>query len=82
MILAYHRINPWYKKDALTVSPEMFRKQLSFLLDHGWQAITPEKILLEIINNGVAVRRLLGFSGKGPPIEKNRQGQHGKIFQD
>jgi len=37
MILAYHRINPWYKKDALTVSPEMFEKQIEYLLKKKWK---------------------------------------------
>jgi len=32
MILAYHRINPWYKKDALSVSPEQFERQLRYTL--------------------------------------------------
>jgi len=32
MILAYHRVNPWYRKDALTVSPEQFERQLRYIL--------------------------------------------------
>jgi len=39
MILAYHRINPWKKNDALTVAPEAFRRQLVFLLNRGWKAV-------------------------------------------
>ncbi|MCX8082109.1 MAG: polysaccharide deacetylase family protein [bacterium] len=35
MILAYHRINPYYKNDALTVSPENFQKQIEYLLQKG-----------------------------------------------
>lgn len=37
MILAYHRINPWHKKDALTVLPENFEKQLEYLLKNKWE---------------------------------------------
>ncbi len=37
MILAYHRVNPWYRNDALTVSPQRFRAQIVFLLRKGWQ---------------------------------------------
>jgi len=32
MILAYHRINPWYPEDALTVQPENFERQMKYLL--------------------------------------------------
>jgi len=32
MILAYHRVNPWYRKDALSVSPEQFEGQLRYIL--------------------------------------------------
>jgi len=39
MILAYHRVNPWRKRDALTVEPERFRAQISFLLERGWTAV-------------------------------------------
>ncbi|MCM8786157.1 MAG: polysaccharide deacetylase family protein [Candidatus Omnitrophica bacterium] len=37
MILAYHRINPWYKKDPLTVNPENFEKQINYLLKRGFK---------------------------------------------
>jgi len=32
MILAYHRVNPWYPEDALTVLPENFERQIKYLL--------------------------------------------------
>lgn len=35
MILAYHRVNPYYKDDALTVSPENFKRQIEYLLNKG-----------------------------------------------
>lgn len=37
MILAYHRINPWHKKDALTVSPDRFEMQIEYLLKKKWK---------------------------------------------
>ncbi|MCM8767769.1 MAG: polysaccharide deacetylase family protein [Candidatus Omnitrophica bacterium] len=39
MILAYHRINPWYKDDPLTVNPENFEKQISYLLKRGFKQV-------------------------------------------
>ncbi|HOL23024.1 MAG TPA: polysaccharide deacetylase family protein [bacterium] len=45
MILAYHRVNPFYKKDALTVSPENFRRQIEFLLKKGLKPVHPEKYI-------------------------------------
>ncbi len=49
MILAYHRVNPWYPDDALSVSPERFRQQIVFLLEKGWKAISPTYLLTEIL---------------------------------
>jgi len=49
MILAYHRVNPWYPDDALSVSPERFRQQIVFLLEKGWEAISPTYLLTEIL---------------------------------
>ncbi len=40
MILAYHRINPWYPDDALSVSPEMFERQIKFFIDKGWEPVS------------------------------------------
>ncbi|MCM8764575.1 MAG: polysaccharide deacetylase family protein [Candidatus Omnitrophica bacterium] len=40
MILAYHRINPWYPKDALSVNPEMFESQIKFLLEKGFEPVS------------------------------------------
>ncbi|HOK79338.1 MAG TPA: polysaccharide deacetylase family protein [bacterium] len=40
MILAYHRINPWYPDDALSVTPEMFESQVKFLLDKGYKPVS------------------------------------------
>ncbi|MFN4227467.1 MAG: polysaccharide deacetylase family protein [Candidatus Ratteibacteria bacterium] len=43
MILAYHRINPWYRNDPLTVNPENFEKQINYLLKKGFKNTLPEK---------------------------------------
>ncbi|MCS7180396.1 MAG: polysaccharide deacetylase family protein [bacterium] len=32
MILAYHRINPWYEEEPLTVNPKNFERQICYLL--------------------------------------------------
>jgi len=45
MILAYHRVNPFYKKDALTVSPENFERQIEFLLKKGFKPAHPEEYM-------------------------------------
>ncbi|HPP30083.1 MAG TPA: polysaccharide deacetylase family protein [bacterium] len=45
MILAYHRVNPFYKKDALTVSPENFERQIEFLLKKGFKPAHPEEYI-------------------------------------
>jgi len=42
MIMAYHRINPWYKKDALTVLPESFERQTRYLLKKGFKPVFPD----------------------------------------
>ncbi|MGI6595158.1 MAG: polysaccharide deacetylase family protein [Candidatus Ratteibacteria bacterium] len=41
MILAYHRINPYYKDDALTVSPENFERQVLYLINKGIRPVLP-----------------------------------------
>jgi len=51
VILAYHRVNPWYSRDALSVSPEKFQRQVKFLLTGGWQPLPPG-LLLEEIRSG------------------------------
>jgi len=40
VILAYHRINPWYRKDALTVSPENFEKQIKYLFKKRYKFVS------------------------------------------
>jgi len=45
MITAYHRINPWHKEDALTVSPGNFERQLRYLLGRGFKAVTPDDFI-------------------------------------
>lgn len=45
MILAYHRINPYYKDDALTVSPENFERQVIYLLKKGFNPVQPDDFL-------------------------------------
>jgi peptidoglycan/xylan/chitin deacetylase (PgdA/CDA1 family) len=44
MILAYHRVNPWYDKDALTVSPGAFKRQMEYMLGKGFISDTLEKV--------------------------------------
>jgi peptidoglycan/xylan/chitin deacetylase (PgdA/CDA1 family) len=39
MILCYHRINPWYKNDALTVKPEEFKKQINYLISKKFEFV-------------------------------------------
>lgn len=43
MILAYHRINPWYKKDALSVHPDIFEKQIEYLIEKGFKNVPINK---------------------------------------
>jgi peptidoglycan/xylan/chitin deacetylase (PgdA/CDA1 family) len=43
MILAYHRVNPWHKKDALTVSPENFERHIKYLIEKKFKQFSPEK---------------------------------------
>ncbi len=43
MILAYHRINPWYRDDALTVFPEDFEKQMGYLIKRKFKPVLPEE---------------------------------------
>ncbi len=40
MILAYHRINPWYKNDALTVNPDNFERHLKYLISKNFQPVS------------------------------------------
>jgi len=40
MILAYHRINPWYRDDALSVNPEIFESHIKFLLEKGFKPVS------------------------------------------
>ncbi|MDD3726444.1 MAG: polysaccharide deacetylase family protein [Candidatus Ratteibacteria bacterium] len=48
MILAYHRVNPYYKDDALSVSPESFERQVEYLLKKGFK---PELSYKDTINH-------------------------------
>lgn len=48
MIMAYHRINPWYKDDALTVSPENFEWQMRYLFKRQFKPVPPD----DYISNG------------------------------
>jgi len=52
MILAYHRINPWYKgKDALTVSPADFERQMKYLLVRRFKKACPGEYLSKSSNS-------------------------------
>lgn len=41
MILAYHRINPWYGKDALSVTADCLEKQIKYLLKKKFRPVSP-----------------------------------------
>lgn len=45
MITAYHRVNPWHKEDALTVSPGNFERQMRYLLKRGFIPVQPDDYL-------------------------------------
>ncbi len=45
MILCYHRINPWYKKDAITVSPTKFHKQINYLFSKNFKFLIMDKYI-------------------------------------
>jgi peptidoglycan/xylan/chitin deacetylase (PgdA/CDA1 family) len=45
MIMAYHRVNPWYKDDALTVSPENFERQIQYLLKRKFKPAAPDEYI-------------------------------------
>jgi len=45
MILCYHRINPWYREDAITVSPRSFKYHLSYLSLKGFRFITLDEYI-------------------------------------
>ncbi|MCM8821132.1 MAG: polysaccharide deacetylase family protein, partial [Candidatus Omnitrophica bacterium] len=45
MILAYHRVNPYYKDDVLTVSPENFKRQIEYLLKKGLKFVSSQEYI-------------------------------------
>lgn len=45
MILAYHRINPWYKEDSLSVNPLSFKKQIDYLVSKNFEFLTMEEYI-------------------------------------
>lgn len=47
MIISYHRINPWYERDALTVKPESFKNQINYLISKKFEFILPAEYLEE-----------------------------------
>ncbi len=51
MILAYHRINPWYPEDALSVSPAMFERQINFLLKKGLKPVSLYEYFEDLSNS-------------------------------
>ncbi|HOK55971.1 MAG TPA: polysaccharide deacetylase family protein [bacterium] len=56
MILAYHRINPWYN-DALTVKPEYFKKQIEYLISKKFLIVPVEEYLKE--NKKILKRKIV-----------------------
>jgi peptidoglycan/xylan/chitin deacetylase (PgdA/CDA1 family) len=43
MILCYHRINPWYENDALTVNPEEFKRQINYFISKKFEFMNLEQ---------------------------------------
>ena len=43
MILCYHRINPWYENDALTVKPEKFKRQINYFISKKFEFMNLEQ---------------------------------------
>ena len=60
MILCYHRINPWYKNDAITVSPANFSSQINYLLSKGFKFISMEESI-KIISNSLSKNVVITF---------------------
>jgi peptidoglycan/xylan/chitin deacetylase (PgdA/CDA1 family) len=57
MILAYHRINPWYKNDALTVLPENLERQIQYLIKGKFKFVLPESYISELQNGKPAMNK-------------------------
>lgn len=61
MILAYHRINPWHKKDALTVLPESFERQMRYLIKRKFRSVLPEEYISNRLLSAVRYPFLVTF---------------------
>lgn len=59
MITAYHRVNPWYEEDALTVFPGNFERQLRYLINRRFRPVLPEEYLANYTMPSVRCRMLL-----------------------
>lgn len=57
LILAYHRVNP-AGKDGLSVTPDMLRSQLTYLLSQGWENVGLE----EVISPGIVPKHSKKFA--------------------
>ncbi|MCM8772859.1 MAG: polysaccharide deacetylase family protein [Candidatus Omnitrophica bacterium] len=53
MVLSYHRVNPWYKSDALTVNIEEFKKQIEYLIFKKFKFLKAD----EYISTGNEIRK-------------------------
>ncbi len=73
MILAYHRVNPWYPEDALTVLPENFERQMGYLLGKKFNFMSPEDYFSGITPRPIPSPRLRqGYGGHAPRVEGDR----------
>ncbi|MBN1446031.1 MAG: polysaccharide deacetylase family protein [Candidatus Omnitrophica bacterium] len=81
MILAYHRVNPWYKEDALTVLPENFKRQMEYLLGKKFNFVSPEDYFSEDTPHPIpSPPRVEGFTGeKLNPSPRLQQGYGGQV---
>ncbi|MCM8818098.1 MAG: polysaccharide deacetylase family protein [Candidatus Omnitrophica bacterium] len=64
MILAYHRINPYYKEDVLTVNLDNFKQQINYLISKNFEFLSMEEYieLKENLNSKVVITFDDGFS--------------------
>ena len=61
MILSYHRVNPWYDRDAITVSPTKFSKQIFYLLSKNFQFLTTERYVQEFFTQKSNKKVVISF---------------------
>jgi peptidoglycan/xylan/chitin deacetylase (PgdA/CDA1 family) len=62
MILAYHRINPWYENDALTVRPEDFERQIKYLQKKGYKFVSLKEYIAIKTEKGQRQHKICCFT--------------------